>query len=50
MNEKTMFLKNKHVLALQNCMVTMATLNAILTGRGVHTNIIISSMILIIDF
>ena len=42
MNEKTMFLKNKHIWATQNCMVTMATINAILTGRGIHTNSIIS--------
>ena len=39
MNEKTMFLKNKHIWALQNCMVTMVTPNTILTGRGVHTNV-----------
>ena len=42
MNEKTMFLKNKHIWAMRNCMVTMATINAILTGRGIHTNSIIS--------
>ena len=42
MNEKTMFLKTKHIRAMGNCMVTMATLNAILTGRGVHINSIIS--------
>ena len=42
MNEKKMFLKNKHIWAMRNCMVTMAILNAILTGRGLHTNSIIS--------
>ena len=42
MNEKTMFLKNKHIWVMRNCMVTMATLNAILTGRVVHTNSIMS--------
>ena len=42
MNEKTMLLKNKHLWALQNFMVTMVTLNAILTVRGVHTKSTIS--------
>ena len=34
---KTMFLKNKHIWASRNCMVTMATLNAILTCRRVSS-------------
>ena len=29
MNEKTMFLKNKHILALRNCMVNDSPVNVL---------------------
>ena len=48
--QRIFVVKDKLNYTMKNCMVSMATVNLILKHVGVHTKLIISSLLLIIDY
>ena len=42
--------KEKLVCTLKKCIVSMATINAVLEHGGVHTKLIITPLLLILDY
>ena len=48
--QKMFVLKDKLNCTLKQCMVSMATVNAILEDGGIHTKLFISPLLLILNY